>query len=714
MTKKRLIAVVLSLVLLSGSISASPLAYAEDVDTEPAEIRSTDSKLTRENAEYDIVVASVNTDTTEKLLTLSELLGNESVPAENVAVSPQSTLGDISDIITAYSFTDGTFSYAPAERPADGKTGTIVYTVSSDDYNDFTITVNLEAQDTREEIEDIEFNELEVDPEEWAGIFTGYSLSEIAAAAFDDPTELTKGFVYHGVSFSENAQAVLDEIETYYTDDWDGYFVFTFEEPLERGNTAWVRYEVSSDKFKPFGLILYFTVPKLERNNASQAVNIDAFSGDRTEKVITVSELLSGKNVPQKDLQLTPIMQSDNFDSVISSIRFEDNSLIYTPAENLNIGVSADIAFEISSGDYENFMVTIFFNVIDGRRVFKNTSYTIKTSYKNTDTSESSLSFESIFGGADKLPEGLLLDLDSMTVSESISRILSSYDVSESGIVYSFKENPASSASAKIEIPAIADNYKPFTVTITFNVSEKTASAYVVHFSTDGGSKIENEVVSRGARVAKPASPKKDGYIFDGWYTTADFEKEYDFTRSVGRNFTLYAKWIPVAVDEADDESDNEINDETNNKVGEDNESIDVPIYSVKFTIGSQEADIFGESVTYDVAPVIVSGRTMLPARYVAENLGARVEWDSSLGAGTVTITKGDTEIVLFIGEMYATVNGEKVDLDTEPFIQSGRTFYPARFIAERLGASVAWDESLRTVTITTTEKPVWNPMYAD
>lgn len=687
---------------MTGTVAFTMSAYGY-ADAEITVSFGIDPKLSRDDAEYDITVASTNTDTTVKTVALSDIIGEENVPSENVTIAISSELGDISDIISDYSFTDSIFRYTPVQRPADGKAGTLVYVVSSDDYNDFTITFNLASQDTRAEIEDINFEELAVDPVTDAGEFYGYSLEDVAAAAFDSAAELIDGFEYHGVSFSENAEAVLKESETYYTDNWGGYFVFTFQEPLDRGNTAWVRYEVSSNKYKPFGLILYFTVPKLERTDASHSITLDAYAADRDEQSVSISELLGGKKVPQKNLRVSYVSASDNLYDVVETITYEDNSLIYTPAEGIAVGDMADITFNISSGDYEDFELIVYFNAADGRRVHNDVTYTVNISHNNTDTAEKSLTVADIFGGAEKLPEGLVLDSDAKTVSENITNALSEYTVTENGIVYCAEQEPVQGTNAKIEIPACAPGYKDFKVTVIFKVSSvsKGPYAFVVHFDTDGGSRIENKVVSRGKRLEKPANPKKDGFTFGGWYTTAEFEKEYDFTRSVGRNFTLYAKWVPT--------SSGTVKDEENDGGGGHK-----LVYRVIFTIDKKEADIFGDSVTYDVAPIIVNSRTMLSARYVAENLGAKVEWDASVGDGKVTITKGNTEIILLIGEMYAYVNGEKVDLDVEPFIQNSRTYYPARFIAERLGASVEWNEQMRTVTISTTEKPVWNPKYAD
>ena len=44
--------------------------------------------------------------------------------------------------------------------------------------------------------------------------------------------------------------------------------------------------------------------------------------------------------------------------------------------------------------------------------------------------------------------------------------------------------------------------------------------------------------------------------------------------------------------------------------------------------IGSTNAKVDGEAKECDAAPIIRNGRTMLPARFVAENLGAKVFWE--------------------------------------------------------------------------------------
>ena len=57
-------------------------------------------------------------------------------------------------------------------------------------------------------------------------------------------------------------------------------------------------------------------------------------------------------------------------------------------------------------------------------------------------------------------------------------------------------------------------------------------------------------------------------------------------------------------------------------------------------TIGKKVAMVFGEKKLNDVAPIIVNDRTMLPARFVAEAIGAKVEWNEDEQKVTITNQK--------------------------------------------------------------------------
>lgn len=110
--------------------------------------------------------------------------------------------------------------------------------------------------------------------------------------------------------------------------------------------------------------------------------------------------------------------------------------------------------------------------------------------------------------------------------------------------------------------------------------------------------------------------------------------------------------------------------------------------------------NINGSPLQMDVPPTIVDGRTLLPLRAIFEALGAQVQWNAA--DQTITATKGNITIVLTIGSTTAMKNGSTVILDVPPLIIDDRTLVPARFVSEAMGAQVNWDAANQTVDITT------------
>ncbi|SNX52999.1 N-acetylmuramoyl-L-alanine amidase family protein [Thermoanaerobacterium sp. RBIITD] len=87
--------------------------------------------------------------------------------------------------------------------------------------------------------------------------------------------------------------------------------------------------------------------------------------------------------------------------------------------------------------------------------------------------------------------------------------------------------------------------------------------------------------------------------------------------------------------------------------------------------------------------PLILDGNTIVPARSIAEGLGAKVDWD--IATQTVTITK-DKVFKFFIGRDYAIVDGNKVSLPAPARIVNwGVSYVPMRFLFENLGYDVKW-----------------------
>mgnify|MGYP000892792595 CR=1 FL=1 len=107
---------------------------------------------------------------------------------------------------------------------------------------------------------------------------------------------------------------------------------------------------------------------------------------------------------------------------------------------------------------------------------------------------------------------------------------------------------------------------------------------------------------------------------------------------------------------------------------------------------------INGTELKIDTNPVVIDGRTLVPLRGIFEALGATVYWDSN--TKTITAQKNGATIKLTIGQNTALKNGAKIHLDVSPKIISGRTMVPLRFVAEALGAQVSWDGKTNTVNI--------------
>lgn len=77
----------------------------------------------------------------------------------------------------------------------------------------------------------------------------------------------------------------------------------------------------------------------------------------------------------------------------------------------------------------------------------------------------------------------------------------------------------------------------------------------------------------------------------------------------------------------------------------------------------------------------------------------ANIIWDGA--AKKVTVIKGDRVVQMTIGSTTLLVNGASITMDVAPEIVNGRTMLPIRFLGQALGASFTWDEAAQTVTAT-------------
>ena len=120
---------------------------------------------------------------------------------------------------------------------------------------------------------------------------------------------------------------------------------------------------------------------------------------------------------------------------------------------------------------------------------------------------------------------------------------------------------------------------------------------------------------------------------------------------------------------------------------------------SLVFTVGSKSYYVNGKVQTMDTAPFIKNGRTYLPLRFVADAFGVPsqgINWAD----GTATFDFRDKKVSVSPGSKTIVVNGAVVSIDAAPEVVSGRLMLPVRWVATAFGLSVTWNGSQKTVTI--------------
>lgn len=244
--------------------------------------------------------------------------------------------------------------------------------------------------------------------------------------------------------------------------------------------------------------------------------------------------------------------------------------------------------------------------------------------------------------------------------------------------------------NGKLKLEGISTNK---TITVTVQKKKSSSSSSDTSAPTYGVStgKTENGKISvtpakaeAGEKVTIKATPDS-GYQLDkvtvkdkdnsNVKLTKVNDNEYTFTMPKGK-VSVDATFVQK--DAADDNSAAE-----KSKV-------------IKLQIGSRIVNVNNEAVIYDAAPVIRNDRTLVPIRIVTETLGGKVDWNGV--TKEVTLNIDGKEIKMTIGKTL-----EKYGV--APVIIDGRTFVPVRFVADELGATVAWDDATKTVTITKIEK---------
>ena len=104
-------------------------------------------------------------------------------------------------------------------------------------------------------------------------------------------------------------------------------------------------------------------------------------------------------------------------------------------------------------------------------------------------------------------------------------------------------------------------------------------------------------------------------------------------------------------------------------------------------TVYAADIPIFVDNVPAysEVSPFYSNDTLLVPVRLISEELGATVNWQNE----QISISSNNCNIVLYVGQNQADVNGTSQNLSAPPQIVKGRLFVPLRFIGETLGAEV-------------------------
>ncbi|MCL2400817.1 MAG: copper amine oxidase N-terminal domain-containing protein, partial [Defluviitaleaceae bacterium] len=99
-----------------------------------------------------------------------------------------------------------------------------------------------------------------------------------------------------------------------------------------------------------------------------------------------------------------------------------------------------------------------------------------------------------------------------------------------------------------------------------------------------------------------------------------------------------------------------------------------------------------------NTAPVLSAGRTMVPIRAIVEAMGGTVGWDNT--TQRIDLRSHGNHVQMWLGQRNANVNGATREMDVIPQLINDRTLIPVRFVAEFLGAQIEWIGSQQMVVI--------------
>ena len=300
--------------------------------------------------------------------------------------------------------------------------------------------------------------------------------------------------------------------------------------------------------------------------------------------------------------------------------------------------------------------------------------------------------------------------------------------LSDKQIKLTWKDNANNETGFRIERKKGSGNYSQIasvganTVTYTdTGLDTKTEYTYRVRaYNIVGNSAYSNE--AKATTMGIPTAPTNlsataasSNRITLSWRDRSDDESGFRIERKrgtgsftqiaiVGANTTTYADT------NVDPETRYTYRVRSYNDVGNSAYSNEASVTTpqqikIKLRVGQTSYQVNGRTLVMDTSPIILESRTLLPIRFVAEALGAKVDWNEKDLKATITLENKRVE--LWVGSNTARVNGVQRPIDPDnnrvipTIVPPGRTMMPLRFISEALGCKVDWNSQTREIDIT-------------
>ncbi len=110
----------------------------------------------------------------------------------------------------------------------------------------------------------------------------------------------------------------------------------------------------------------------------------------------------------------------------------------------------------------------------------------------------------------------------------------------------------------------------------------------------------------------------------------------------------------------------------------------------ISLAIGNNVSVVNNQYINNEIASEMINGTTYVPLRFIAENLGANIKWEGK--TKHITINIDDKQLDMTVEKEGST--------NDAPLIKNNRTLVPLRYVSEQLGANVLWIPNTKNIEI--------------